>query len=118
MEKTSKELIDEFVKSTVMMLTALGSVTGRMADEQEVMNLHKERLSQLIEALMPSEEEILVIVAGNIPWAIKPQRKAKTQFINPFTSGHAFSEVIRILSENLSKELRTRILDAIKTNDK
>ena len=54
-EKTSKELIDEFVKSTVMMLTALGSVTGRMADEQEVMNLHKERLSQLIEALMPSE---------------------------------------------------------------
>ncbi len=67
-----------------------------------------------LEGLMLSDEEILEMVTGNIPWAIKPQRKAKTQLINPFTSGYAFAEVIRILSENLSKELRSRILETVK----
>jgi len=33
----------------------------------------------------------------------------RKKYVNPFTSGHAFSEVIRILSENLSRELRSRM---------
>ena len=57
---------------------------------------------------MPSEEEMLQMVAGHIPWLIASARNSK-KYVNPFTSGHAFSEVIRILSENLSRELRSRM---------
>jgi len=57
---------------------------------------------------MPSEEEMLQMVAGHIPWLIASARNSK-KYVNPFTSGHAFSEVIRILSENLSREFRNRM---------
>lgn len=77
------------------------------ADEAE------ERINQEVEKRikerMPSEEEFTLMVTGHIPWAIKPTRKSKTQFVNPFSSGNAFVQVISILSENMYKELRSRL---------
>ena len=68
---------------------------------------HDKALAEF-KAKMPSEEEMLQMVAGHIPWLIASARNSK-KYVNPFTSGHAFSEVIRILSENLSREFRNRM---------
>jgi|ADurb_Leu_03_Slu_FD_contig_91_182937_length_1826_multi_3_in_0_out_0_1 hypothetical protein len=67
-----------------------------------------QEVEKRIKERMPSEEEMLQMVAGHIPWLIASARNSK-KYVNPFTSGHAFSEVIRILSENLSRELRSRM---------
>ena len=70
--------------------------------------LFNQEVEKRIKERMPSEEEMLQMVAGHIPWLIASARNSK-KYVNPFTSGHAFSEVIRILSENLSRELRSRM---------
>jgi len=76
------------------------------ADEAE--DYINQEVEKRIAERMPSEEEMLQMVAGHIPWLIASARNSK-KYVNPFTSGHAFSEVIRILSENLSRELRSRM---------
>jgi hypothetical protein len=76
--------------------------------EGKIENLVNQEVEKRIAERMPSEEEMLQMVAGHIPWLIASARNSK-KYVNPFTSGHAFSEVIRILSENLSRELRSRM---------
>jgi len=76
--------------------------------EGKIENLVNQEVEKRIAEKMPSEEEMLQMVAGHIPWLIASARNSK-KYVNPFTSGHAFSEVIRILSENLSRELRSRM---------
>ena len=71
---------------------------------------------KIITEAMTTEEEVLQMVAGNIPWVIASARNNK-KYVNPFTSGHAFSEVIRILSKNLSRELRNRLTCSEKPNN-
>ncbi len=48
------------------------------------------------------EADLRHFVIINMPLAIKPQRKAKTHFISPYTRGHAMISVI------------DRIIDALK----
>lgn len=105
-----KEKIDEFIEKWA----CTESFTHANAILHE-RNLLRSDLYALIEGLMPTDEEMLQMVAGHIPWLIVSARRGKKKYVNPFTSGHAFSEVIRILSENLSRELRTRILESLKT---
>ena len=46
-----------------------------------------------------TKEETIEWTKSHIPFAIKPKRKAKTQFISPFTSYYAMQEVATILGE-------------------
>ncbi len=94
---------------------ALAESRAKMPSEDiDVAEMHmndsvfKQNVNDAIAEKMPSEEEMLQMVAGHIPWLIASARNSK-KYVNPFTSGHAFSEVIRILSENLSRELRSRM---------
>ena len=100
MKEKLRNLFDEMkVRSRYKSMNAIIDMIEPLID-QEVEKRIKER--------MPSEEEMLQMVAGHIPWLIASARNSK-KYVNPFTSGHAFSEVIRILSENLSRELRSRM---------
>lgn len=88
-------------------------VRSRYKSMSDIINMIEPIVNQEVEKRiaerMPSEEEFTLMVTGHIPWAIKPTRKSKTQFVNPFSSGNAFVQVISILSENMYKELRSRL---------
>lgn len=84
---------------------------------QEIEHLVNQEVEKRIAERMPSEMEFTQMVAGHIPWAIKPMRRSKTQFVNPFTSGNAFEQVISILSENLYKELCSRLTPQVTPQD-
>lgn len=96
----------------------LGENDNLMIDwgESLVNDFCNQEVERRIAERMPSEEEMLQMVAGHIPWLIASARNSK-KYVNPFTSGHAFSEVIRILSENLSRELRSRLTCSEKPNN-
>ena len=55
--------------------------------------------------MFKTEEEAIEWVEMRLPIAIKPSKPAKTQFLSPFTSSHAYREVAKILGKQLFKEL-------------
>ncbi len=111
-EKISRNKISSHYKSFFELENmALDENDSLMIDwgESLINELVNQEVEKRIAERMPSEEEFTLMVTGHIPWAIKPTRKSKTQFVNPFSSGNAFVQVISILSENMYKELRSRL---------
>ena len=51
--------------------------------------------------LFETEEEAIRWVKVIIPFAIKPKKKAKTFFINPFTSNNAFEIVTNCIGKSI-----------------
>jgi hypothetical protein len=58
--------------------------------------------------LFDTEEEAIKWVGLNIALMIKPKQKAKTVFINPFTSSDAYIQVIQDLGKKLFKHQQTK----------
>ena len=52
-----------------------------------------------------TEKEIIEHIRMHTPIAIKPTRKAKTLFVNPFSSAHAFLEVTEYIGKSVYKLL-------------
>jgi len=50
-------------------------------------------------------EEITSFLELHIPFAVKPVNKAKTTFVNPFSSDHGTRQVIDHLAEMLHEKL-------------
>ena len=55
---------------------------------------------------MKTEEEILNWVRLNMPFAIMPSKTAKTKYIKPFTSHHAFDVVCEHFANKIYNELQ------------
>ena len=51
--------------------------------------------------LFETEEEAIRWVKDITPFAIKPKKKAKTFFINPFTSNNAFDVVTGCIGKSI-----------------
>ncbi len=51
--------------------------------------------------LFNTEQDAIKWVASNIAMGIKPKNQAKTMFVFPFSSAHAYTQVVG----NLGKEL-------------
>jgi hypothetical protein len=58
--------------------------------------------------LFESEEEAIKWVGLNIALMIKPKKKAKTIFINPFSSSDAYIQVIEDLGKKIFKHQQTK----------
>ena len=69
-----------------------------------------------MEQLFASEEDAIKWVGLNIPWAVKPKKKAKTIFINPFSSRHAHDVVVQSLGKQLFKlQQKQHLIDMMNT---
>ena len=53
--------------------------------------------------LFKTEEEAIIWVKFNIPIVISPKKQGKTDMVDPFSSGHAFSVVCEELGKSLFK---------------
>ena len=51
--------------------------------------------------LFETEEEAIRWVKDITPFAIKPKKKAKTVFINPFTSNNAYEIVTNVIGKSI-----------------
>jgi hypothetical protein len=71
-----------------------------------------------MEQLFASEEDAIKWVGLNIPWAVKPKKKAKTIFINPFSSRHAHDVVVQSLGKQLFKlQQKQHLIDMMKADE-
>ena len=52
-----------------------------------------------------SKKELEIFISDNIPFAVKPTKKSKYQFVSVFTSKNAMEETIKELTENLWNKL-------------
>jgi len=58
---------------------------------------------------MKTEKECIEWIMKNMPFAIKPSKKAKTQLIYPYSSYHAQRIVAKCIGENLYKLLKRQV---------
>lgn len=52
-----------------------------------------------MEKLFETREEVESFLLRHMPLAIKPKKEAKTMFVSPFTSNHAGTTVLTVLTD-------------------
>ena len=48
-----------------------------------------------------SKKELEIFIIDNLPFAVKPTKKSKYQFVSVFTSSHAMQETIKELTDSI-----------------
>ncbi|MFY8160500.1 MAG: hypothetical protein ACOVNU_04160 [Candidatus Kapaibacteriota bacterium] len=59
--------------------------------------------------LFETEDDAITWVASNIALGVEPKKKAKTQFVSPYTSTHAHIIVVKHLGKELFKYQQEKI---------
>jgi hypothetical protein len=58
-----------------------------------------------MKTIFKTKKHLTYFIRTNIPFAVKPKRKANTVFVDVFTSGHAMQTVIETLADRLWEEM-------------
>ena len=66
--------------------------------------------------LFSSEDEAIKWVAMNIPFVVKPKKYTKAQFVYPFVTNYAHTQVVEHLGKQLYKHQQETSMSEIPTN--